>query len=196
MEKDVKHRFFNGTLLFAIAAIAVVLYLKVGQRGSAQGTMEAAHGSNSMITNAGGAVPGNLHEKQILTKALEKNPEHAPVLLKLAQIEAEAGRFQEASGFLRKILKKEPDNPEANLELGKVLFRLGDASGAIERTEGILKTHPNYEDALYNIGAIYANTGNRRQAMEYWNRLAALHSNSESAKMALQMMRRIETTTP
>jgi Flp pilus assembly protein TadD len=196
MEKDVKLRFFKWILLFAIAAIAVVLYLKTGQRGSGQETMKAAHGNNSMMTRAGGEAPGGQHEKQMLTMALEKNPEHAPVLLKLAQIEAEAGHLQEAAGFLRKILKNEPGNPEANLELGKVLFRLGDARGAIERTEGILKTHPNYEDALYNIGAIYANTGNRKQAMEYWNRLAALHSNSESAKMALQMMHRIETNNP
>jgi tetratricopeptide (TPR) repeat protein len=196
MRRIVKLRLIKGAVLLAVASMAIAFYLGKDGRRSDKSPAMAAHGNGRMPTNAAGPLAGNQHEKQMLTKILEKKPDHVPVLLKLAQIESEDGHLHEAAGRLRTILKKEPDNPDANLELGKVLFKLGDVRGSIQLTEGILKKNPNHEDALYNMGAICANTGDRKQAMEYWNRLAALHSDSGSAKMAQQMMRRLEADNP
>jgi Flp pilus assembly protein TadD len=191
-----KYRLYLGIIFIVLASVAMVLFLRTDRRESGKGMPMAAHGSSSRPEDAVGMHPGSQDEKQMLVMALKKNPEHIPVLIKLAQIEAEEGHLQEAAGHLQKILEKDTGNPEANLELGKVLFRQGDVHGAIEHTEKILQDSPAYEDALYNLGAIYANTGNREQAMKYWNRLTALHSNSEGAKMASQMMSRLARKNP
>jgi tetratricopeptide (TPR) repeat protein len=181
----------RGMLLLAVAAcLSLVLWLMASQRKPEAPLPQSAH-TRFYPHGTGGTVPGKQQEQDVLRMALKKSPDHAPVLLKLAQMESEDGRLKEAKDHLRRILKTDPANPEANLELGKVLFRLGDMHGAIDQTQAILNMHPNYEDALYNLGAIYANIGNRQLAMEYWNRLATLHSNSESAQRAQRMMVRL-----
>jgi tetratricopeptide (TPR) repeat protein len=186
----VKLRLRTGILIVSIASIAAGLYLRMDRKESSIGPLESAHKAADRPINDG------QHEKEILKLALEKSPSHAPVLLRLAEIESEGGHLEESAGHLRTILQADPGNPEANLELGKVLFQLGDIRGAIEHTQAILHLHPTYEDALYNMGAIYANIGNKRDAMTYWKRLAALPSNSENAKKAQLMLSRLETNNP
>jgi tetratricopeptide (TPR) repeat protein len=188
--KPVRLRLRTGILILSIASVAAGLYLWMGRKESSIGSLASAHTAPDRPIN------DDQHEREILKLALEKNPAHAPVLLRLAEIESEGGHLQESSGHLRKILQADPGNPEANLELGKVLFQLGDIRGAIEHTQAILHMHPTYEDALYNMGAIYANIGNKKDAITYWKRLAALPSNSENAKKAQSMLSRLETNNP
>ncbi len=184
-----KLRLLKGVIFLIVACAAVGLYLRIGrtpaQAGTSTGSVEKAHTDPRL---------GDQDEKEMLTMALKKSPGHAPVLLKLAEIEAEEGHLQEATGHLGRILESEPGNVDANLELGKVLFQLGDIRGAIEHTEGILKSNPTHADALYNLGAIYANIGNRNSAKLYWNRLAGLDPGSPSAQKAQLMLTRLETS--
>lgn len=180
----------TGILIAALASIAAGLYLRMARQESSIGPLAVAHKASDR------PVKDGQHEKELLKMALKKSPRHAPVLLRLAEIESEEGHFQESAGHLRKILHADPGNPDAHLELGKVLFQLGDVRGAIEHTEAILHTHPTYEAALYNMGAIYANIGNKRSAMEYWGRLTARHTNSEDAKRAKLMLSKLEANHP
>ena len=191
-----KRQLLKAMMFIAIACIATVLFLGLDREQSTAGSPIPEQKGASSSKPASGAMHDAQHNKIMLNMALEKNPGHSPVLLKLAKIEAEDGHLREAVDHLSQIIKKEPDNPEANLDLGKVLFQLGDVEGAIRHTEEILKTHPTYEDALYNMGAIYANVGKKKEAAVYWKRLAALHSNSESAERARQMMNRLTAGNP
>ncbi len=190
-----KFRLLKGIMFLTITPLAAGLYVKLAWE-SAMSPLKSVRKAVASPATAGRPMPGNQHEKEMLMRALQKSPGHAPVLLKLAAIESDEGHLQDAAGHLRKILEAEPGNPEANLELGRVLFQLGDIRGAISHTEGILKTHPNYEDALYNMGAIYANLGNRKSAMEFWKRLAALNPHSEGAQKAQVMMSRLAASNP
>ena len=191
-----KLRRLNGILILAIAFITAGACLWMGRKDSVADTLKSAHGSGALSAHAGNAAPGNEHEQGMLRMALEKSPNHAPVLLRLAEIESEGGHLKEAAGHLNKILEKEPDNPDARLELGKVLFQLGDIRGAMEHTQRILKAHPGNEEALYNMGAIHANIGDGKGAMSYWKHLTALNFNSESAQKARQMMTRLVMSNP
>jgi tetratricopeptide (TPR) repeat protein len=186
----VKTRLLTGILILSIASIATWLYLRTDRKASNVGSLESAHKA------ADRPISDGQHEMELLKLALERSPGHAPVLLRLAEIESEDGHLQESAGHLRKILQADPGNQDANLELGKVLFQFGDIRGAIEHTQAILHMNPAYEDALYNMGAIYANIGNRKDARTYWKRLAALPSNSENAKKAQLMLSRLEPNNP
>jgi Flp pilus assembly protein TadD len=135
------------------------------------------------------AIPGTSgHDLKVLEGALIKKPGHTPVLMNLAKLEEEKGRFDDAAKHLKEIVDQESGNLEAKLELGRVLFQRGDVQGALDQTQAILKVQPGNPDALYNMGAIYGNLGNATLAREYWGRLIALAPQSESGKRAQRML--------
>ena len=144
------------------------------------------------------ASPGgtDLHEAKMLSAALQKRPDHVPVLLRLASLAFESGKPAEAERYLNEALKLEPDNVPARLDLGRIQFEAGRVPDAIRTTEEILKVQPDNADALYNLGAIYGNLGQRERAIEYWNRLLASSPGSESGRRARQMMSELQRMAP
>ena len=137
-------------------------------------------------TNTHPAAPTAIddHELRTLHQALEKKPDHAPILIRLAVLSAAKGQSKEAIGYLKEALQHDPGNVEARLELGRTLFNSGDLQGAIEETRKILDKQPQNPDALYNLGAIYGNLGNREMAEKYWRALVAASPESQSGKLA------------
>lgn len=135
------------------------------------------------------AVSGSVeHEVKMLNSALKKNPNHVPILLKLARMASDSGHSTEAIERLQEAVRAEPNNVAARLDLGKLLFEKGDVWAAIEQNQAILKTSPEDPDALYNLGAIYGNLGNAGLAERYWTRLLTTGPESESGRRARAMM--------
>jgi cytochrome c-type biogenesis protein CcmH/NrfG len=124
------------------------------------------------------------HELKALAVELKKKPGHTPVLMRMAEIERDQGKLDDAAAHLRAAVESEPENAEGLLELGRVLYEKGDVPGAIAQTARILESNPKHVDALYNLGAIYANTGNVTQARVYWTRAVDANPSADSAKRA------------
>ncbi|MBI1789322.1 MAG: tetratricopeptide repeat protein [Acidobacteria bacterium] len=131
------------------------------------------------------------HEMKSLEAELQKKPDHAPILFRMAQLARELGKPAEAAQHLEQILKAEPDHPEALLELGRTLFESGDVQGAIARTNRLLAINPTQVDALYNLGAIYGNLNQPDQARQYWQRAVAAGPASESGLRAKESLARL-----
>ena len=130
-------------------------------------------------------VPQNpAHERAALEEELKRKPGHSPILLRLAEMEREAGRPAGAVPYLRKVLEQESANDEARLELGRVLYEAGDVDGAIRETKQLLTHQPNQVDGLYNLGAIYANLSRTDLAREYWSKAIAADPQSDSGRRA------------
>jgi Flp pilus assembly protein TadD len=135
--------------------------------------------------SAGAAIPQNpAHEKAALEEQLKHNPDHPPILMRLAELEQEAGRPAGAVPYLRKLLEKDPKNPDARLELGRSLYETGDAEGALAETTRLIADHPDNIDGLYNLGALYANRNQFVQARQTWTKAVALDPNSDSGRKA------------
>ena len=130
-------------------------------------------------------------DQKMLAEALSKKPDHIPILLELAHLEAESGNAQKASKYLTEVLEYEPQNLEAKLNLGKQMFEMGAIEDAIRLNQEILEIEPVHPDALYNLGAIYGNIGNRERALFFWNQLIDSNPNSESGIRAREMMARM-----
>ncbi len=124
------------------------------------------------------------HELKELAVQLQKKPGHTPVLLRMAQLEREKGKLDDAAGHLREAIRAEPSNQDAHLELGRVLYERNDVAGAIAETEKVLELNPKQVDALYNMGAIYANLGNANRARSYWLQAVAADPAGDSARKA------------
>ncbi|MEZ5353823.1 MAG: tetratricopeptide repeat protein [Bryobacteraceae bacterium] len=135
---------------------------------------------------ADGAAPPStpVHEIASLEEQLKTSPDHAPILLRLADLKRQTGKPEEAVKHLREALKTDPGNSEARLELGRSLYESGDIPGAIAETQAILERNPDHVDALYNIGAIYGNAGKDDMARQFWTRAVAADANSDSGQKA------------
>lgn len=141
-------------------------------------------------------VAEQLHEVKALEAELQKKPNHAPILFRLAQLARERDKPAEAIPPLRQILVQEPGNLEARLELGRALYDTGDVQGALEETNRILTASPKHVDALYNMGAIYANLNQVQLARDYWTRAVASAPDAESGKRAAESLQRLRAPSP
>jgi tetratricopeptide (TPR) repeat protein len=137
------------------------------------------------------APSDRVHEKASLTEQLKKNPGHAPILMRLAQLASGEQNPGEARRLLEELLKTEPTHVEARLELGRACYDLNDLNCATAETEKILAANPDHADALYNLGAIYANSGQHEKARQYWSRAARSAPSSESGKKAVAALKQI-----
>jgi tetratricopeptide (TPR) repeat protein len=180
-----------GILVATGCTLFVALWLDFSRSPPAPSESTRAAASKSpaapQVTKA-----GDPHEARMLAQALEKKPDHSPVLMRLAKLATEAGKPAEARKHLEQAIQADPENADARLELGKILFEAGDVSGAVEQTGRILKTHPNHPDALYNLGAIYGNLGNTKLALENWEKLISTSPDSESGTRARQMIAQLK----
>jgi len=137
------------------------------------------------------APPNPAHEKASLEEQLKKKPGHAPVLLRLAQIDLEQNQPAEARRRLEELLKAEPTNVEALLELGRACYAAEDLPCAIAETGKILEQDPKHPDALYNLGAILANQGQAAKAREYWTRAVQAAPDSDSGRKAAAALKQL-----
>ena len=146
-------------------------------------------GSNrpkSVQKSAADSAPPQIpaHERAALEEQLKRNPDHPPILMRLAEMEREAGRPAGAIPYLRKILDKDSTNLDARLELSRVLYETNDVDGAVKEIQKLLADHPGQVDALYNLGAIYANQNRMDLARQAWAKAVASDPQSESGKRA------------
>ena len=166
--------------------IAVVpLAIGIGTLFVLNKMMSPGSKSSPASTQTQSAVPENpAHERAALEEELKKKPGHPPILLRLAELEHEAGRPSGALPYLRQILEQDSKNEDARLELGRMLYDTGDVEGALKETKQLLVDHPDQVDGLYNLGAIYANQNRLDLAREYWSKAVATAPTSDSGVRA------------
>lgn len=131
------------------------------------------------------------HEKAALEEELKKKPDHAPILLRLAELARADGKPKQAAEYLKKAVASDAKNVDARLELSRTLYEINDVEGALAETKRLLADHPNQVDGLYNIGAIYANHGNVALARQYWTQAVAADPASESGRKSADALTKI-----
>jgi Flp pilus assembly protein TadD len=134
------------------------------------------------------------HEVKALQGELEKNPDHLPILMRLAQVSRDSGKLNDSIRYLRDAAAQNPKSIEANLELGRALFESGDVTGAIQATQRVLELDPRHVDALYNLGAIYGNLSQDNRAREYWEKLVSIAPDSESGRRAKENLPKLTSS--
>lgn len=181
----------RGWMAWALVGILVPLvYLALRSPGASEAGPRATP-ERTMDSVPTVSVETIAHELAALERDLERKPDHAPVLLRMAQLARDLGRRDEAIRHLRGALESEPGNTAARLELGRALYEVGDLEGAIGETNRLLEAEPENVDALYNLGAIYANMGDDSRARELWERAEAIDADSLSGRRAGQGLARL-----
>jgi len=129
-------------------------------------------------------IDADVDDPAALEQALEENPGHSPILMRMAEIARQSGDHEKAVEHLRAAIEAEPDNLDARLELGRALYEAGDIAAATGETETLIERDGDNVDGLYNLGAIHANQGSQEKAIEYWTRAVAAGPSSPSGQNA------------
>ena len=170
-------------------AIGLGVYFLLGGLNSFRSDSSS---NSSKTVNTGAPAPQDpTHEKAALEEELKKKPDHAPILLRLAELARGAGQPKQAAEYLKKAVATDAKNIDARLELSRTLYEINDIDGALAETKRLLADHPNQVDGLYNIGAIYANQGNTALARQYWTQAVAADPTSESGRKSADALTKI-----
>ena len=130
-------------------------------------------------------APANpTHEKAFLEEQLKTNPNHPPILIRLAELEHKDGKLPEARKHLEQAIKSDPTVIDGRLELSLVAYEMKDVPEAEKQNQAVLKLDPRQPDALYNLGAIYANQGRYPEARHFWNDAVKYGKDNSSAQNA------------
>ena len=111
-----------------ILAAGAAVYLGIGRPRPSESSQPAAH---PPITE----MNGTSDDPKALAAALETNPTHVPILLRLGQLALESGDAAKAVQHLEEAVRLEPSNLDARLELGRALYQNGDVEQAIAETQ-------------------------------------------------------------
>jgi lipopolysaccharide biosynthesis regulator YciM len=117
---------------------------------------------------------GNIHQaKEMLTRMLEKRPEHLPSYISLANLYTAEGKPTEAINILNQARALEPENLEVLFNLVKNSLALKKYAPAMETLDHILDRDPANREALRQKREIYIIQGD-------WN--AAYRTQKEIVK--------------
>jgi uncharacterized protein HemY len=131
------------------------------------------------------------HEKAFLEEQLKTNPNHAPILLRLGEVERNMGQLTDARSHLEKAVNADPTMIDARLELSMVCYELKDANEAERQNLLVLKQDPKQPDALYNLGAIEANRNDLAKARDYFQQAVQDGPETASGKNAAMALTKL-----
>ncbi len=110
-------------------------------------------------------------------KALERNPEHAPSKLKLAQTLNQTGRHAESIALLKSLLERDPGEPVLLWGLGYNELRRGHPEEAIRWLEKYTKALPSNPYGHAYLGRAHADLGHDEVAERCYRKALSLDSN-------------------
>jgi tetratricopeptide (TPR) repeat protein len=115
--------------------------------GAPQGGPADAGGSQAMMDRV-------FQEVGALKAALEKNPDDADAMLRLANLYQDAGKFDEAVGLYRRVLALRPNDVNARTDMGICLRESGHVDEALAEFRKSLVIDPRHWQTWLNLGVV------------------------------------------
>ena len=111
-----------------------------------------------------------------LLSELEKKPNDAALLNKVALMYKATHQFDQAAAYFKKSLDSDPKNVAVRDDYASSLYYLGDADGALAQLQKSLSYDPKHAGTLYNIGIIKWKAKNDVDgAVDSWKTLLQLN---------------------
>lgn len=103
----------------------------------------------------------------------------------LAQLEAKAGRMEQAAGMLERALKSDPDEPVLKKELTLVYLELGWKEKALAAAESLLAQKPDNSEALILAASIRQAAGKEQAAKQAYEKVLIKDPDRKNIYLAL-----------
>jgi tetratricopeptide (TPR) repeat protein len=124
--------------------------------------------------------------KQLLERAVEKNPDNIDCILRLAQLDHYLTKYDDELELLNKALHKDVHNAQAYFMKGMLFKDQGDTAKAISSMQTAVEQDPDYYNAYIQLGLLTAAQKNPLAESYYLNALK-VNPTSEEAMYNLGM---------
>ncbi len=114
--------------------------------------------------------------REAFERALELDPGHAPALLGLAELSAQAGAREAALALYDRAAEADPDDPAPAHAAARLLLDTQESQEAERRLEELLERHPREADAAHELARLLAERGELDHALELAERAAWFHA--------------------
>ncbi len=173
-------RGFGYLFALAFCAVAIVVYLRIGDPQALSGSPTVSSPSAATAPNSAGTPPGGMTREQIeknvaaLAKRLEGSPNDLQGWLMLARSYSSMERYQDAAAAYDKATGLKPDDADlwADYAFASAMANGRQLNGQpLELVKKALKLDPENPKALELAGSAAFQSKNYKQAVEYWQRL-------------------------
>jgi tetratricopeptide (TPR) repeat protein len=121
------------------------------------------------------SLGGHMDEARTALKEAERLAANdREVLVLLAAVDVELGRFEEAHDILTRLLKTDGGEPEAMFLLGRALAGMNRAQAALDQFHETVKLEPRFHEAFFEAAALLERGGDTEGAFGLLNRACAL----------------------
>jgi len=132
-----------------------------------------------------------LYEEE-LKKAVQIDPKFSEARYILASWYFTTGRGKEALDEVKELIRSDPKNEKYRLFRVMVCEATKEYQKAIEDLKYLLEIHPDKVQYLLSLGGIYRKAGLKEEARECFQKVMKLAPKSFEAKMAQEMLQKME----
>jgi putative PEP-CTERM system TPR-repeat lipoprotein len=130
-----------------------------------------------------------INDARTVLEALARTPEgFAPATIRLAELEYDARRKEQANGLVDSVLAKQPTNPRALVVKGGWLLSEQKLDDALARAEAAVKADPQFADAHFLLGSVRAQRHEREKAIESFREVLRLNPKDGRADKAMSAL--------
>jgi len=181
-----KYDFDSKKMLMIISLVGIFAIVILITTGVFDGT-EVQTNNRPPNTNSDINL-NNLSEINALEQVVANNPSDLSSLLKLANLQQDAGIFEKAIANYKKYLEVNPSNPDARIDMGVCYFNLSDHDNAIKEMEKALEYNPTHQIGHLNLGVVNLNAGNLDVSKEWFKKAVEINPNSDAGKRAQSLL--------
>jgi tetratricopeptide (TPR) repeat protein len=124
----------------------------------------------------------------IYERVIELDPKNVRVLNMLGVMRINAGRVQEAEGYLRRAVRLSPGFADAHYNLGLCLMKEGQAAEAIAIFRRAVEIRPTFRDARIYLAIALHKTGGTQEALAHLHYVLNMDPKDETAISLLTKM--------
>lgn len=176
---ETKHFLIIGILVVVIGSI-LILYnsnsTKTGMQNPQQETQ------SRFDLNA-------LNEINQLENELKNDPDNQQKLLRIANLNHDAGFFEKAIGYYERYLKLNPADNDAEVDMGVCYFELKQYDKASSIFENVIKKNPRHQIAFLNLGIVTLTKGDVEKAKEYFKKCVELGEHTDAGHRAAELLK-------
>ena len=125
---------------------------------------------------------------ETLVKDYDKKPAGLDAQVKIAQLDFNAGRQEEADRRLSEVLRQNPRSAQGLILQGKIALIGRNGKDAVQAFRTVLRDQPELAHVHYLLGQAYMATGDSSLARESFERAVALQPGLVEASLALATM--------
>jgi hypothetical protein len=185
-----KVKSLNRTKIITIVAvgfgISVVILIFSGLLNS---LIVPGNTASNVSTNQNSGINLNSVQKiNDLAEVVKNNPQDTASILELANLQNDAGMFEQAIINYKQYLSFVPKDPAARIDMGICYYNLQNFDASISEMEQALKYDPKMQIGYLNLGIVNLAAGKMEISREWLKKAVDIDPNSENGKKAQELL--------